>query len=113
MIVASMCVGSTIRKAKHSARSGHLPMNRVRAPAPRQHSESLYCPGHRVAHSRPSPAWPYRPRRAFAISRIVSLEALMFGKLFASRSANALKLTFTLRSEEHTSELQSRRDLVC
>src|SRR5690349_22504753 len=44
--------------------------------------------------------------------RVYGLEALAI-EIHAIAASELLQMTFGHRSEEHTSELQSRRDLVC
>src|SRR5690606_40893966 len=58
---------------------------------------------------------------AFGLSNIIDLDyGVVFGKLGRSKfngqvvhSSNAIDTSGTPRSEEHTSELQSRENLVC
>src|SRR5690349_23384504 len=55
--------------------------------------------------------------RSVCVDRLIAAGAIVIGKTnnpeFCYRGVTANELFGTTRSEEHTSELQSRRDLVC
>src|SRR5690606_40244763 len=54
-----------------------------------------------------------REARAIAAAGTVSLGTVSFGMLKPVRDVGAGSSASTVRSEEHTSELQSRENLVC
>src|SRR5207247_6260890 len=52
-------------------------------------------------------------RRIFTIAAVLDGEVLSEGKGFNKKDASQIAAQLAIRSEEHTSELQSRVDLVC
>src|SRR5207302_10505043 len=79
---------------------------------------SLYSPPdprhlHSFPTRRSSDLWRTRRRKALAISALLCWHALQLAVPFSQRPIMPAPPASCSRSEEHTSELQSRENLVC
>src|SRR3712207_8511117 len=76
------------------------------------HSSSLYCPCHSLYHSPLSPSLFFFTYFSHAAS-CLDISAMPSTTSACCPFESCLSSRMSLRSEEHTSELQSRQYLVC
>src|SRR6266403_913002 len=110
--------GSVVQSSRRASTTSRCPMNRMglRFPVPCKRTTRFFLRSFGPATwMSPSAKPPSRRRVAIASAAVVTLptESVVLISMSCLKISRASCFVCSGRSEEHTSELQSRRDLVC